>query len=112
MEIRENRNRDTQKPECLKEQRKTKERPKRGDTPAKDAYGEFGNVRLTDAELDKLLSRWSDAQVSQEIEALSAYMRSKGKRYADHYATLLNWLKRDFPPAGKTALIEEEWANG
>ncbi len=77
----------------------------------KNAYGEFGNVKLTDAELDKLLERWDDAQVSGEIEALSAYMRSKGKRYVDHYATLLNWLKRDFPSAGKTKLIEEDWAN-
>ncbi len=79
--------------------------------PVKNAYGEFGNVKLTDAELDKLLERWDDAQVSGEIEALSAYMRSKGKRYVDHYATLLNWLKRDFPSAGKTKLIEEDWAN-
>lgn len=111
MESRENRNRDTQKPECLNEQRKTKERPKREGAPVKNAYGEFGNVKLTDAELDKLLERWDDAQVSGEIEALSAYMRSKGKRYVDHYATLLNWLKRDFPSAGKTKLIEEDWAN-
>lgn len=69
------------------------------DAPAKEAYGEFGNVKLTAAELDKLAARWTPNQVFQEIEALSAYQRSKGKRYADHYATLLNWLKRDFPPA-------------
>lgn len=114
MESRENRNRDTQKPECLNEQRKTKERPNREGAPAheKQAYGEFGNVKLTDTELDKLTARWTPNQVSQEIEALSAYMRSKSKRYADHYATLLNWLKRDFPSAGKTKLIEEDWANG
>ena len=77
----------------------------------KNAYGEFGNVKLTDAELDKLTARWTPNQVSQEIEALSAYMESKGKRDASHYATLLNWLKRDFPSAGKTKLIEEDWAN-
>ncbi len=99
MELRENPNGATQKPESLKEQRKTKERPKRGDAPAKEAYGEFGNVKLSAAELDKLTARWTPNQVVQEIEALSAYQRSRGKRYADHYATLLNWLKRDYPPA-------------
>lgn len=77
-------------------------------------FGEFENVRLTDAELDKLMSRWPASQVEKEIEALSAYMRSKGKRYADHYATLLNWLKRDYPPAGPAegGLIEEDWCSG
>lgn len=74
-------------------------KPDRGDAPAKEAYGEFGNVKLTAEELDKLTARWTPNQVAQEIEALSAYQRSKGKRYADHYATLLNWLKRDYPPA-------------
>ncbi len=73
-------------------------------------YGEFENVRLTDSQLDKLNTRFPPEQVQQEIEALSGYMRSKGKRYADHYATLLNWLRRDFPPQeSKPKLIEESW---
>ncbi len=73
-------------------------------------YGEFENVRLTDAQLDKLNARFPPEQVQREIEALSGYMRSKGKRYADHYATLLNWLRRDFPPSqDKPKLIEESW---
>lgn len=79
--------------------------------PERQAYGEFGNVRLSGEELRKLCSRWTEEQVGQAIESLSAYMRSKGKRYADHYATLLNWLKRDHPPGASGKLIEEEWAN-
>lgn len=66
--------------------------------PAEDGrkgYGEFGNVRLTDDELARLTARWTPNQVAAEIEALSAYMQSKGKRYRDHYATLLSWLKKD-----------------
>ena len=85
--------------------------------PEKQIYGEFANVKLTDAELDKLTARWTMDQVQQEVEDLSAYMKSKGKRYADHYATLLNWLKRDHPGGAKpstqkTTLIEEGWCNG
>lgn len=78
--------------------------------PQRAAYGEFGNVLLSEAEVDKLCSRWTGEQVGQEIEALSAYMKSKGKRYASHYATLLNWMKRDFPPGRPSGkLIEEDW---
>lgn len=93
----------------------TDSKPDRESAPAREAYGEFCNVRLSSAEMDKLTARWPPNQVHQEIDALSTYMRSKGKRYADHYATLLNWLKRDFPPAKPEdragALIEEDWCN-
>ena len=74
-------------------------------------YGEFGNVLLTDKALTGLLTRWTPAQVRTEIEALSVYMQSKGKRYADHYATLLGWLHRDCPPQSAPAgriLIDED----
>lgn len=99
---------------CIKEQIvNTDSKPDR--EPAR-TYGEFENVKLTDAEVDKLCARWSWPQVQQEIEALSGYMKSKGKRYADHYATLLNWLKRDHPegaqPGQTTVLVEEAWLNG
>ena len=70
--------------------------------PAEDGrkgYGEVGNVRLTDDELARLTARWTPNQVAAEIEALSAYMKSDGKRERDHYATLIRWHKKDYPPA-------------
>lgn len=79
--------------------------------PDPETYGEFCNVRLKPGELDKLLARWTPAQVQAEIDALSTYMKSKGKKYADHYATLLNWLKRDHPPGASGGLIEEDWVD-
>ena len=92
------------------ERERTREKPQnpsRKQKPAKpkepkDSYGEFGNVSLTKRELEKLLDRWTPQQVKREVEALSAYMKSKGKAYKDHYATLLVWMKRDFP-AGQAA---------
>lgn len=30
-----------------------------------------------------------------KLDRLSAYMQSKGKSYADHYATLTSWLQQD-----------------
>lgn len=58
------------------------------------AIGEFGNVYLTEEELEKLKEQfpydWQD-----RIERLSGYIASKGKRYKSHYATILSWARKD-----------------
>lgn len=58
----------------------------------KKEYGEFQNVLLTDEELSKLRQRFP-AEVDSLIEQLSCYIKSKGKKYNSHYATLLNWQR-------------------
>ncbi len=76
----------------------TNNKPDReSETLAKITLGEFENVFLTQVELDKLNKRWSTAQVESEIENLSIYLENNPKKkYNSHYATLLNWLKRDY----------------
>ena len=60
------------------------------------AMGEFENVLLSEEELEKLKERFPyDWQ--EKIDRLSVYMKSKGKRYKSHYATILNWARRDGP---------------
>ena len=67
---------------------------KRDNAPAKHAYGEFDNVLLTDAELDKLKNRLTDW--AERIERLSQYLKNKPKkRYESHYATILTWAAKD-----------------
>lgn len=61
--------------------------------PKKHKYGEYKNVLLTDKELDKLKTEFSDWEI--RIERLSSYMASTGKRYKSHLATIRNWAKRD-----------------
>ena len=56
-------------------------------------YGEYKNVLLTDEELDKLKTEFSDYE--QRIERLSSYMASTGKSYKNHLATIRNWAKKD-----------------
>ena len=77
--------------------------------------GEFANVSIAKPQLDKLLEQWPENIVLQEIDALSCYMASKGKKYKNHYATLLNWLRRDYPDgppkASGSRIIDEEWIN-
>lgn len=49
------------------------------------------NVYLTKDEYDKLVEKFGEPGTRKRIEALSLYMKSKGKRYKDHYATILAW---------------------
>lgn len=58
-------------------------------------YGEFKNVKLTQAEYDKLIERHGETTTLSMIENLSGYMKQHGKRYKSHYATILNWIRRD-----------------
>lgn len=62
--------------------------------PAKNAYGEFGNVKMTTAEFEKLVQAEGAERANALIEELSSYLASSGKRYKSHYATLLNWGRR------------------
>ena len=59
---------------------------------AKHPHGEFKNVMLTDDEYARWIMSGSDADAL--VEELSSYLASSGKRYKNHYATLLNWRRR------------------
>ena len=61
--------------------------------PVKHKYGEYKNVLLTDDELQKLKTEYSDYE--ERIERLSAYIASKGIKYKSHYATIRNWARKD-----------------
>ena len=57
------------------------------------ALGTFKNVRLSQAELDKLTAAYPDIQ--SKIDRLSEYIESKGAKYKSHYATIVSWAKQD-----------------
>lgn len=59
----------------------------------KHKYGQYGNVLLTDEDLEKLKIEFSDW--SERIERLSEYMASKGNAYKDHLATIRSWSRRE-----------------
>ncbi len=62
----------------------------------KKAYGIFGNVYLSEEEYGLLIKDFEDAK--RRIDSFSAYMRSSGKGYNDHYARLLSWNCYDGEP--------------
>ena len=79
--------------------------PKQPDE-AKTAYGELGNVLLTEDEHTKLVTRLGEAHAMGYIERLSLYIAQigamKAARYKSHYATILNWWHKDQDKVGDT----------
>lgn len=72
-------------------------------------YGEFNNVKLTKEEYDKLEKN----NLLSYIEKLSSYIASTGKRYKSHYATILNWSRKEIKnnPNWLNKTIKEEQAS-
>lgn len=66
----------------------------REEEPEKRPYGIYNNVYLSDDEITELVKAYPD-EYQNMIENLSTYMRSKGKLYDDHYATLMKWKRED-----------------
>ena len=65
--------------------------------PITSLYGEFKNVFLTAEEYKKLLEKFGEVSTKDKIEALGQYLASKGKKYKDHYATILSWDRKNAP---------------
>lgn len=74
------------------EKPKKKSRKKKSDE-VRHQYGEYKNVLLSDKDFEKLKSEFPDWK--ERIERMSHYMKSTGKTYADHLATIRNWARRD-----------------
>lgn len=75
---------------------------KKKEEPIKFPSGEFMNVLLSAEEQSKLAERYGNKVTDEYVNKLSGYMKSKGVKYKDHYATILNWIRKDNVPE-KTA---------
>jgi len=62
--------------------------------PVKHKHGEYGNVLLTDKELETLRGEFPH-DLQTRIERLSEYIASTGKAYKSHFATIRAWAKKD-----------------
>lgn len=67
--------------------------------------GEFGNVKMTEAERDKLMAVHGEALFKRGVEVLGDYIEGNGKRYKSHYAVLKadSWVWRKLAEQGVTA---------
>lgn len=69
-----------------------------GERGPRSGYGKYQNVYLSESEYRELQQEIPG--VDRLIEELSGYMKSTGKYYADHAATLRRWVERS-APAGR-----------
>ncbi len=61
-------------------------------------------VNLTTEEYKKLVEKFGEEDTKDKIENLSLYIQSRGDKYKSHYATILNWERKDSkdrPKGGK-----------
>jgi len=61
----------------------------------KNKFGEFSNVRLNESEHIKLNDQYGDKVTKEFIDKLDTYIESTGKKYKSHYATILNWIRKE-----------------
>lgn len=57
--------------------------------------GTFSNVKLTIEEVGKLNTKYGTEDAIRRIDELSEYMKSTGRKYPGHYATILAWDRRN-----------------
>jgi len=62
--------------------------------PIRHKYGEYNNVLLSDADLEKLKNEFPQDWQGR-IENLSSYIASTGKSYKNHLATIRNWARKE-----------------
>lgn len=56
-------------------------------------FGEFGNVRMTQAEYDKLMAENGERGL-KAIAKLDAFIGSRGDKYKSHYMAMHSWVLR------------------
>lgn len=72
------------------------EREDKESKPIRHKYGEYQNVLLSDADLEKLKDEFPQ-DWQNRIENLSSYIASTGKSYKNHLATIRNWARKETP---------------
>lgn len=83
----------------------------KNDNKDKKEYIQHGKfVKLTKEEYQKLVEQFGEADTKEKIINLDLYIGSTGKKYADHYLTILAWDRRNKKSSGNgdTKLTTEE----
>lgn len=91
-----------------REEKRGEER-RREEKPAfsqKNAYGEFGNVMLSDEQYQALKKRYRNADAM--IQMIDSYCQSHGKTYKNYYAAVIQWEQKEeaFTGKGKAAVSD------
>ena len=82
----------------------------------KNKYGEYGHVKLTDSERDKLMNEYGDQETLEAIRFLDEYIEMKGYKAKSHYLAIRKWVfsavKEDKAKhSPKHESVFDAWAN-
>ncbi len=80
--------------EIEKELEIEKETEREKKAPSRKSYGEYSNVFLSEGEVQDLDRDYPDIW-QRYAKELSSYMKSSGKTYESHSATIRRWIERD-----------------
>lgn len=58
-------------------------------------YGEFGNIKLTESEYQKLTEQYGKQNLDKYIKKMDVYLQEKGRTYNNYYLALIKWLDAD-----------------
>jgi len=58
----------------------------------KNIYGEYQNVKLTEAERDKLCNEYGNEKTREAIKFLDEYIEMKGYKARSHYLAIRKWV--------------------
>lgn len=65
-------------------------------------YPEYPNVnKITRKEHQQLIESFGEAEAKSRVKDLSLYIASMGDKYKSHYATILNWHRREQKEGGQ-----------
>ncbi len=81
------------------------------DKPVRHKHGEYKNVLLSDQDLEKLKTEFPK-DYQKRIDNLSYYLKSTGKTYKNHLATLRNWARRDKQKAAQQQPTKQNYIDG
>lgn len=83
-----------ERPQCKKEQ-ESKRKKKNCDTSTQ-AYGEYRNVRLTDAQYARLIGEYGEHLIRTYIRRIDEWIQLRGEKpYKDFSLAIRNWIRRD-----------------
>ena len=76
---------------------KEKERKESGreKPPARSCFSRYGNVCMSREEYSGLVADFGEEKTANYIERLGAHMKSSGKTYGSHEATIRRWILQD-----------------
>ena len=87
--------------------RDTNKNVKNNKNEKKKIYGEYKHVRLTGAEYSKLKEMFNGSHGSK-IRNLDEYIERTGKKYKNHYLTILTWERKNRPISAMVITNKQE----